>query len=77
MGHKSKSIGYISNLPIIMHKDNTALLMIEKSAKFPVGPTIPNPGPILLMAESTAVVEETMSLLSNDTTAVDAANIAI
>ena len=75
-GAKSKSIGYISSLPTIIHKDKTALPRLEKSAKFPAGPTVPKPGPILLRHAITAVVVETISLLSSDNTIADAANTA-
>ena len=64
----STRIGYISNRPKIIAKDSTNLLNTEKAEKFPMGPTISNPGPTLLMQVMTAVRVVVKEKLSNPTT---------
>ena len=50
----SMSIGYISNLPNIIEKDSTILVKLENPEKLDIGPTLSNPGPILLNVADTA-----------------------
>ena len=47
----SKS-GKISNLPNSIAKDKVSFDRFENPEKFPLGPTIPNPGPIFPMPVS-------------------------
>lgn len=49
------SIGNISNLPRSIAIDSTKVEKSENGAKLPIGPTSPNPGPILLKHAATAV----------------------
>ena len=48
----SKS-GKISNLPNSIAKDKVSFDRFENPEKFPLGPTIPNPGPIFPMQATT------------------------
>ena len=54
-GERKMRIGKISSLPAIMHMEIIILPKPENTEKLPVAPTRPKPGPILLIAESTAV----------------------
>lgn len=47
--------GNNSNRPAIISKDKINFEKEENSAKLPVGPTIPNPGPTLLIQLKEAV----------------------
>lgn len=60
------SMGNISSLPASIQKDKTSLLKLEKTLKFPMGPTNENPGPILPRAASTAVAVVSKSCPSMD-----------
>ena len=70
-------MGKISSLPANISKINTSLLNQEKQEKLPVGPTNSRPGPMLFMAETTAVKLVVGSRLSNDINNTDAAKISI
>ena len=61
------SIGYISSLPANIQNEKTNLLIGEKAAKLPVGPTNYNPGPILLIVVITDVTVVTISKPSKAT----------
>lgn len=54
-GAKINSIGNTSSRPISMAKLSSSLEKSEKAEKFPVGPTIPSPGPILFRQAAIAV----------------------
>ena len=69
------SLGKISNRPTSMSKIRTSLLQLEKTEKFPVGPTSERPGPTLLMAVVTAVKFVTASRFSKLSNTTDAAKI--
>lgn len=64
MANKS---GKISNLPNSIAKDNVNFDRFENSEKFPLGPTIPNPGPILPMQATTELKVVVKSNPSSDT----------
>ena len=51
---KRISIGNISSLPASISNISTAFEKALKPAKFPTGPTISSPGPILLKQATTA-----------------------
>lgn len=68
MGNSSKSRGKISNLPKSMAAESTSLERLESREKFPIGPTTPNPGPILLKQASTEVRVVSISNPSKETT---------
>ena len=64
---KKRSIrGKISNRPASMSKINTHLERQEKELKFPIGPTISRPGPILFNVAVTAVKFVIRSKLSRE-----------
>jgi hypothetical protein len=50
-----------SNLPSSIKKDRNHLPAGATCAKFSVGPTFPNPGPMLPRLEATAPIEVSMS----------------
>ena len=67
MGINKISIGKISRRPMSIHIDNTKVDKSEKGTKLPVGPQIPDPGPMFPMQATTAVNVEVKSKLSNAT----------
>ena len=62
----SKS-GKISNLPNSIAKDKVSFDRFENPEKFPLGPTIPNPGPIFRMQATTELKVVVKSNPSSDT----------
>lgn len=64
-GDKSISIGKISKRPTNISKDKTILEIHERLEKLPVGPTIPNPGPTLLIHVATEEKAEVKSIFCN------------
>lgn len=75
LGTKIINIGYNSNLPKSIAKINVILDIAEKPPKFPIGPTISRPGPILLNVAATAAKFVTKSNLSKDKINIDIVNI--
>jgi len=67
MGINKISIGKISRRPMSIHIDNTKVDKSEKGTKLPLGPQIPDPGPMFPIQATTAVNVEVKSKLSNAT----------
>src|SRR5690606_28150384 len=66
-----------SNLPVSMHRESTHLAAAGRWPKFSRAPTVPRPGPTLLMVEFTAVAAVMMSTPEAVTARVEKANTVI
>ena len=55
VGENSRSIGKISSLPKSIQSERMIFEKPEYCEKLPTGPTIPSPGPMLLIVATTAV----------------------
>lgn len=75
LGDNNSRIGKISSLPANILKIITNFDRLEKSPKFPMGPTISKPGPILFKVAAIAVKVEVKSKLSKLTINKEPANI--
>ena len=71
LGLNNTSIGKTSSLPISISIVITSFDKIENSEKFPVGPTLPKPGPILLIVATIAVNVVAGSKPSSETISVE------
>ena len=66
-GESRKRSGKISRRPNSMSAESTNFEKSEKALKFPVGPTMPRPGPMLLKVQMTAEKVVSKPLPSRDT----------
>ena len=74
-GANNSNIGKISSRPTSISNDNSSFEAGENAEKFPVGPTMPKPGPILLIHALKAVNVEIKSKPSSDNSKYDATKI--
>lgn len=74
VGERSISIGNISKRPTSISNDKTSFEIHDKLEKFPVGPTIPKPGPTLLIHVATDENAEVKSIFCKAIIKKDAQN---
>lgn len=71
LGENRSRNGKISSLPTSISRQYTSFENQEKSAKFSTGPTMANPGPVLLIVVSTPVNVVSKLKLSKETSSTD------